>query len=100
MEGADLSCFSLQVLSSVMSDKSLDRFRQEYEKLHTALKKVRCAAAVVSVTALTTAFCATATVVTLVSPVAFANLFLRDYCFMYFCAESAPAGAACVCFPR
>ncbi len=31
---------SSQVLSSVMSDKSLDRFRQEYEKLHTALKKV------------------------------------------------------------
>ncbi len=49
MEGADLSCLSLQVLSSVMSDKSLDRFRQEYEKLHTALKKVQCAAAVVSV---------------------------------------------------
>lgn len=23
-----------------MSDKSLDKFRQEYEKLHTALKKV------------------------------------------------------------
>jgi hypothetical protein len=31
-----------QVLGSVMSDKSLDKFRQEYEKLHQALKKVRC----------------------------------------------------------
>ena len=29
-----------QVLGSVMSDKSLDKFRQEYEKLHQALKKV------------------------------------------------------------
>ena len=28
-----------QVLGSVMSDKSLDKFRQEYEKLHQALKK-------------------------------------------------------------
>jgi hypothetical protein len=34
----------LQVLQSVMSDKSLDKFRQEYEKLHTALKKVGIAA--------------------------------------------------------
>jgi hypothetical protein len=31
----------LQVLGSVMSDKSLDKFRTEYEKLHQALKKVR-----------------------------------------------------------
>jgi TRAP-type mannitol/chloroaromatic compound transport system substrate-binding protein len=28
-----------QVLSELVGDKSLDRFRQEYEKLHRALKK-------------------------------------------------------------
>lgn len=28
-----------QVLTELVGDKSLDRFRQEYEKLHRALKK-------------------------------------------------------------
>ena len=29
----------LQVLTELVGDKSLERFRQEYEKLHRALKK-------------------------------------------------------------
>lgn len=33
------SSTSLQVLNELVGDKSLERFRVEYEKLHTALKK-------------------------------------------------------------
>ena len=30
-----------EVLAELVGDKSLERFRQEYEKLHRALKKAR-----------------------------------------------------------
>lgn len=34
-----LGFFSIKVLEQLKGDKTLDKFRQEYEKLHKALKK-------------------------------------------------------------
>ena len=34
-----MCCFLLQTLAELMGDRSLEKFRVEYEKLHKALKK-------------------------------------------------------------